>query len=112
VLIAAGDEGAARQIIDNIEQSGLDIKDYGRYRKYQESLHAEEPATPFIDPKGSFESIDAAEKTSRDRLAEQQKAAQRTRREHVAVPEHVDWSNDGRHVRANSCAQCGATGAG
>jgi metallo-beta-lactamase class B len=35
--------------------------EYGRYRKYEASLTAEDPVAPFIDPKGYLESIDAAE---------------------------------------------------
>jgi hypothetical protein len=47
--------------------------EYGRYRKYQESLEADDPAAPFIDPKGYFDSIDKADARFRMLLADQQK---------------------------------------
>jgi metallo-beta-lactamase class B len=46
-------------------------REYGRFRKYQESLTAEDPAAPFIDPDGYRKSIDEAEATFRKLLAEQ-----------------------------------------
>ena len=45
---------------------------YGRFRKHQESLTADDPAAPFIDPDGYRTSIDQAEATFRKLLAEQQ----------------------------------------
>jgi metallo-beta-lactamase class B len=47
-------------------------REYGRFRKYQESLKAEDPAAPFIDPDGYRASIDDAEAKFRKLLAEQQ----------------------------------------
>jgi metallo-beta-lactamase class B len=47
-------------------------REYGRFRKYQESLEAEDAAAPFIDPDGYRTSIDEAEATFRKLLAEQQ----------------------------------------
>ena len=47
-------------------------REYGRFRKYQESLKADDPAAPFIDPKGYAESIDKAEAAFRRQLAEQE----------------------------------------
>ena len=52
-------------------------KEYGRFRKYQESLKAEDPAAPFIDPDGYHTSIDAAEAVFRKQLAEQQQQRRR-----------------------------------
>jgi metallo-beta-lactamase class B len=46
-------------------------REYGRFRKYQESLKAEDPAAPFIDPDGYRKSIDEAEARFRKLLAEQ-----------------------------------------
>jgi len=46
--------------------------EYGRYRKYQASLSAEDPPAPFIDPEGYRKSIDEAEVKFRTLLAEQQ----------------------------------------
>jgi metallo-beta-lactamase class B len=48
-------------------------REYGRFRKYDESLHSEEPVAPFIDPKGYLESIDSAEAAFREALAAQQR---------------------------------------
>ena len=48
-------------------------REYGRYRKHQQSLEADDPAAPFIDPDGYRASIDQAEATFRKLLAEQQK---------------------------------------
>ena len=45
-------------------------REYGRFRKYQESLSAEDPAAPFIDPHGYLTSIADAEAVFRRRLAE------------------------------------------
>ena len=47
-------------------------REYGRFRKHQESLKAEDPAAPFIDPDGYRKSIDEAEARFRTLLAEQQ----------------------------------------
>lgn len=47
-------------------------REYGRFRKHQESLKADDPAAPFIDPDGYRTSIDQAEATFRTLLAEQQ----------------------------------------
>jgi hypothetical protein len=47
-------------------------REYGRFRKYQESLTAEDPAAPFIDPDGYRLAIDEAEAKFRTLLAEQQ----------------------------------------
>ena len=47
-------------------------REYGRFRKHQESLKADDPAAPFIDPDGYRASIDQAEATFRKLLAEQQ----------------------------------------
>jgi hypothetical protein len=48
-------------------------REYGRFRKYQESLKAEDPAASFIDPDGYRTSIDEAEATFRKLLADQQR---------------------------------------
>ena len=48
-------------------------REYGRFRKYEQSLKADDPAAPFIDPDGYRASIDQAEATFRKLLAEQQK---------------------------------------
>jgi metallo-beta-lactamase class B len=48
-------------------------REYGRFRKYQESLKAEDPAAPFIDPEGYRASIDLAEAAFRKLIAEQQR---------------------------------------
>jgi metallo-beta-lactamase class B len=47
--------------------------EYGRYRKYQESLRTEDPAAPFIDREGYLKSIDEAEAKFRKLLADQQR---------------------------------------
>jgi metallo-beta-lactamase class B len=47
-------------------------REYGRFRKYEESLKADDPVSPFIDPDGYQTSIDEAEATFRKLLAEQQ----------------------------------------
>jgi metallo-beta-lactamase class B len=47
-------------------------REYGRFRKYDESLRADDPAAPFIDLKGYLESIDKAEIEFRKLLAQQQ----------------------------------------
>jgi metallo-beta-lactamase class B len=47
-------------------------REYGRFRKYDASLHADDPVAPFIDPKGYFDSIDTAERNFRKLLADQQ----------------------------------------
>lgn len=47
-------------------------REYGRFRKHQESLKAEDPASAFIDPDGYRKSIDEAEASFRKLLAEQQ----------------------------------------
>ena len=47
-------------------------QEYGRFRKFDASLHSEDPVAPFIDPKGYLESIDRAEADFRKQLAEQQ----------------------------------------
>lgn len=52
-------------------------REYGRFRKYLESLKADDPAAPFIDPDGYRTSIDQAEATFRKLLAEQQHGQQR-----------------------------------
>ena len=46
---------------------------YGRFRKYEASLTAEDPAAPFIDPEGYRKSIDDADAAFRKLLAEQEK---------------------------------------
>jgi metallo-beta-lactamase class B len=46
--------------------------EYGRFRKYQDSLKTDDPAAPFIDPKGYLASIDSAESAFRKQLAAQQ----------------------------------------
>ena len=50
--------------------------EYGRFRKFQDSLKAEDPAAPFIDPDGYRASIDKAEATFRTLLAQQQQQRQ------------------------------------
>ena len=52
-------------------------REYGRYRKHQESLEADDPAAPFIDPDGYRTSIDQAEATFGKLLAEQQQGQRR-----------------------------------
>jgi metallo-beta-lactamase class B len=52
-------------------------REYGRFRKHQESLKADDPAAPFIDPDGYCTSIDQAEATFRKLLAEQQQGQRR-----------------------------------
>jgi metallo-beta-lactamase class B len=47
-------------------------QEYGRFRKFEASLHSEDPVAPFIDPKGYLDSIDRAEAEFRKQLAEQQ----------------------------------------
>jgi len=47
-------------------------RDYGRFRKFEESLKAEDPVAPFIDPDGYRKSIDEAEAKFRKLLVEQQ----------------------------------------
>ena len=46
--------------------------EYGRYRKYQESLRSKDPVAPFIDRDGYFKSIVDAETRFRKLLGEQQ----------------------------------------
>ena len=48
-------------------------RDYGRFRKYEASLKAEDPVAAFIDPDGYRTSIDQAEARFRKLLAEQEK---------------------------------------
>ena len=48
-------------------------REYGRFRKYDESLRAEDPVAPFVDPDGYQRSIDQAERAVRALLAEQQR---------------------------------------
>ena len=45
---------------------------FGRWRKFQESLEAEDPVEPFIDPEGYLRYIDSAEERFREVLADQQ----------------------------------------
>jgi len=52
-------------------------REYGRFRKHQESLKADDPAAPFIDPDGYRTSIDQAEASFRKLLAEQQQGQRR-----------------------------------
>lgn len=52
-------------------------REYGRFRKYDESLRAADPVTAFIDPDGFRKSIDEAETAFRELLAEQQQKQQR-----------------------------------
>ena len=52
-------------------------REYGRFRKHQESLKAVDPAAPFIDPDGYRMSIDQAEATFSKLLAEQQQGQRR-----------------------------------
>ena len=52
-------------------------REYGRFRKHQESLQANDPAAPFIDPDGYRASIDQAEATFGKLLAEQQQGQRR-----------------------------------
>ena len=47
-------------------------REYGRFRKYDASLHATDPVTPFIDPEGYRKSLDAAEDTLHKVIAERQ----------------------------------------
>jgi metallo-beta-lactamase class B len=47
--------------------------EYGRYRKYQASLTAADPAAPFIDREGYLQSIDDAEQKVRALLAEERR---------------------------------------
>jgi hypothetical protein len=51
--------------------------EYGRFRKFEASLKAEDPIAPFIDPEGYRASIDRAESTFRTLLAGQQQAQRR-----------------------------------
>jgi metallo-beta-lactamase class B len=68
------------QTFDTLRKLPVDIwltsegREYGRFRKYQESLHADDPAAPFIDPNGYLESINRAEAAFRTLLAEQERA--------------------------------------
>jgi metallo-beta-lactamase class B len=50
-------------------------KDYGRFRKFDASLHAADPVAPFIDREGYLKSLDGAQATFRTLLAEQQGSA-------------------------------------
>jgi metallo-beta-lactamase class B len=43
--------------------------EYGRFRKFEASLHAADPVTAFIDPQGYLASIDSAEAKFREVLA-------------------------------------------
>jgi len=52
-------------------------REYGRFRKYQESLKAEDPSAPFIDPDGYRKSLDEAEAKFRKLLADQQQQQHR-----------------------------------
>jgi metallo-beta-lactamase class B len=52
-------------------------REYGRFRKYEESRKADDPAAPFIDPDGYRTSIDQAEARFRKLLAEQQQGKRR-----------------------------------
>ena len=52
-------------------------REYGRFRKHQESLKADDPAAPFIDPDGYRTSIDQAETTFRTLVTEQQQGQRR-----------------------------------
>ncbi len=52
-------------------------RDYGRFRKYEESLKAEDSAASFIDPDGYRRSIDEAEAKFRKLLADQQQQQHR-----------------------------------
>jgi metallo-beta-lactamase class B len=49
-------------------------RDFGRWRKYQESLEAGDPAGPFIDPEGYLQYLDSAEERYREAIADQQGA--------------------------------------
>lgn len=51
--------------------------EYGRFRKYEASLKAEDPAAPFIDPDGYRTSLDKAEAAFHKLLAEQQQQQRR-----------------------------------
>ncbi|HTM03686.1 MAG TPA: MBL fold metallo-hydrolase [Vicinamibacterales bacterium] len=63
---------------DDLRQLPVDIwltpqgRDYGRFRKYDASLHATDPVAPFIDPEGYRKSIDDAEDTLHKVIAERQ----------------------------------------
>jgi metallo-beta-lactamase class B len=48
-------------------------REYGRFRKYEESLKADDPAAQFIDPTGYAESVDKAEANFRKLRTEQQR---------------------------------------
>lgn len=48
-------------------------RDFGRWRKFQESLEAEDPVEPFIDPEGYLRYIDSAEERFREVLADPQR---------------------------------------
>jgi metallo-beta-lactamase class B len=48
-------------------------REYGRFRKYEESLKTEDPAAPFIDPAGYAESLDKAVANFRRLVTEQQR---------------------------------------
>ena len=50
---------------------------YGRFRKYQDSLKAEDPAASFIDPDGYRTALDEAEAAFHKLLAEQQQQQRR-----------------------------------
>ncbi len=45
-------------------------RDYGRFRKFEASRHAADPAAPFIDPEGYLKSIDASDAKLRELLAD------------------------------------------
>jgi metallo-beta-lactamase class B len=45
-------------------------REYGRYRKYQASLSAEDPVTPFVDREGYLRAIDDAEARLKAALAD------------------------------------------
>ncbi|MDX1429473.1 MAG: hypothetical protein R3282_04250, partial [Rhodothermales bacterium] len=45
-------------------------REFGRWRKYQESLEAEDPVEPFIDPEGYARYIDRYEERFRDAIAD------------------------------------------
>ena len=46
-------------------------RDYGRFRKFDASLHAADPIAPFIDPEGYLKSIDQSEAKLRELLADE-----------------------------------------
>jgi metallo-beta-lactamase class B len=75
----AGIRGAYERTLAIVRSLPVDIwltaqgREYGRYRKYQDSLTRDDPAVAFIDPQGYVAAIDAADTAFRKMLDEQRR---------------------------------------